>query len=195
MAKKAKVNKDYVEVDLSGVTASDRRRKAHIPEGSYEAKIVSAKGKKFSSGSKGVEWVVEVTTPGKGKGARFWYHNVLVNAEGQVAENSLWSFKGFLQAIEPKIKIPDSMVKVPVGKLVGRAVAIEVADDDYEGKLKSTIIDVFHPSLLEEEDEPESDDDDIEEEDEDELDLDDDEDDEDEEDEDDDEIDLEEDEL
>lgn len=189
--KKVKVTKEGVEVDLSGVTASDRRRKTRIPEGSYLGKVVGASGKKFGTGSRGVEWIFEVTTPGKGKGARFWYNNVLVNADGEVAENNLWAFKGVLQALEPKIKIPDSMVKVPLKKLVGKAVALEIADGEYEGKVRSEVIDVFHPSLLEEdedEDELEEEDDDLDDEDEDDLD-------EEEEDEDDDEIDLEEDEL
>lgn len=190
-AKKVKITKDAVEVNLSGVTASDRRRKKRIPEGTYNAKIVSATTKKFGTGSKGVEWVVEVTDDGKGKGARLWYNNVLIDKEGNVAENSLWSFRGFLQAIEPKVKIPDSMVKIPVGKLAGRAVAIEVVDgEDNEGNIRSEIADVFHPSLLDEEETDEVEDDEEDFEDEEDLDdLDE------EEEDDDDEVDLDEDEL
>jgi len=174
----AKVTKSAVEVDLTGVSASERRRKTVIPEGSYNAKIVSASGKKFGTGSRGVEWVVEVTDAGKGKGARFWYNNVLITKDGETAENSLWSFRGFLQAIDPIVKIPDRMVKIPLDKLVGRSVAIEVADgEDNEGKIRSEIVDVFNPSQMDDEDEVEEEDDDLEdeEEDDDEIDLDEDE--------------------
>lgn len=186
MAKAKVTSKSVVEVDLTGVSASERRRKTRIPEGTYNAKIVSATAKKFGTGSRGVEWVVEVTDDGKGKGARFWYNNVLVNAEGETAENSLWSFRGFLQAIEPKVKIPDRMVKINLSKLVGKAVAVEIADgEDNEGKIRSEIIDVFHPSQLEDDDEDlDEDEDELEEEDEEEEDE-----------EEDDEFDLDEDEL
>ncbi len=182
---KAKITKGAVEVDLTGVSASDRRRKTRIPEGSYNAKVVEASTKKFGTGSKGVVWVFEVTDDGKGKGARLWYNNVLINAEGEVADNSLWSFRGVLQALEPKVKIPDKMIKVPLGKLVNRTVAIEVIDGENDGVIRSEISDVFHPSLMDEDDdEDELDDEDDWEEEEDE-----------DEDEDDEEIDLDEDEL
>ena len=174
----AKVAKKSVEVDLTGVTASDRRRKPIIPEGTYNAKVVTAEGKKFASGSRGVEWVFEVTDSGKGKGARFWYNNVLVNADGDVAENSLWSFRGVLQALTPTPKIPDRMVKIQLDKMIGRTAALEIADGEYDGKVRSEIIDVFNQSQLDE-DEEESDDEGDEEEEteeeEDEFDLDEDE--------------------
>lgn len=182
---KAKVrSKDLIEVDLTGVSASDRRRKVVIPEGTYRAKVVSATGKKFSTGSRGAEWVFEITDKGKGKGARFWYNNVLVTADGDVAENNLWSFRGVLQALSPAIKIPDSMIKVPMKKMVGRTCALEIADgEDNEGKLRSEIIDVFNESLLDGEDEEDEmedevddfDEDEDEEEDDEEFDLDEDE--------------------
>lgn len=187
----AKITKAGVEVDLTGITASERRRKMVIPEGNYLAKIVKAETTKFSTNSRGVTWEVEVVTDGKGKGAHLWYNNVLVNADGSVADNSLWSFKGFLQAIEPRIKIPDRLIKIPVAKLAGRQVAIEVVDgEDDQGRPRSEIADVFHPDLLEE-DEDLDDLDDLDEEEDDEF-----EDEEEEDgDEDDDEFDLDEDEL
>ncbi len=184
---KAKVTKEAVEVDLTGVSASDRRRKTRIPEGSYLTKVIEAKTKKFQSGSKGVVWIFEVTDEGKAKGARLWYNNVLINADGETATESLWSFRGVLQALQPKVKIPDKMIKIPLAKMANRTVAVEVVDGEYEGKIRSEISDVFHPDLLEE-DEDELDDE-FEEDDEEEDDEEEDEDD------DDDEIDLDEDEL
>ncbi len=187
MAKKVKLSKDLVEVNLKGVTASDRRRKTHIPEGAYNAKVIEAKTKKFASDSKGVVWIFEITDEGKAKGARLWYNNVLINADGETATESLWSFRGVLQALKPGIKIGDSMLKIPLGKMKNRTVALEVVDGEYEGKIRSEISDVFNQKLLEE-DEDELDDDEFEEED-------DEEEDEEEEDDDEDEIDLDEDEL
>lgn len=160
MASKVKLSKDTIEIDLSGVQASDRRRKTRIPEGIYVAKVVSATGKKFGTGSQGVEWVFEITDAGKGKGARFWYNNVLKDSDGNTMENSLWSFRGVLQALSPAIKIPDRMMKVPLDRLPGRTVALEIADgEDNNGKLRSEIVDVFNESLIEDDDEADDDED------------------------------------
>ena len=193
MANKVKLSKDTIEIDLTGVTASDRRRKVVIPEGIYVAKVVSATGKKFGTGSQGVEWIFEITDAGKGKGARFWYNNTLKNADGETMESSLWSFRGVLQALSPAVKIPDRMMKVPLGKMPGRTVALEIADgEDDKGKPRSEIVDVFNEALIEDDDE-----DDVEDFDEaeDDDDLDSDVADEAEDDEEDDEFDLDEDEL
>lgn len=191
---KAKLTKDVVEVNLTGVEASDRRRKTHIPEGTYLAKVIEAKTKKFGSGSKGVVWTFEITDEGKGKGARLWYNNVLINADGETATESLWSFRGVLQALKPTVKIPDKMVKIPLAKMKDRVVALEVVDGEYEGKIRSEISDVFNPDLLEEEEEELEDEDEFEDEEDDEE-EDDEEDDEEDEEDDEDEIDLDEDEL
>lgn len=167
VAKKAKVTKEFLEIDLTGVEASERRRKKVIPEGIYHAKVVEVGPNKFNSGRKGVTWVFEVTDAGKGKGARFWENNTLVDTDGSVMENQLWTIRGVLQALEPRVKIPDKLMKIPFSKLVGRTVGIEVADgEDQEGRPRSEIIDIFHPSMIEDndteedEDEEESDDED-----------------------------------
>ncbi len=188
---KPKLIKGVVELDLTGVEASDRRRKTQIPEGTYNAKVAEAETHKFGSGSKGVVWVFEITDAGKAKGARLWYNNVLVTPDGETATDSLWSFRGVLQSFEPRVKIPDRMIKVNLAKMVGRAVALEVVDGEYEGKIRSEISDVFHPDLLDEEDDLEEEEDDLEEE-EDEEEEDEEEEDEEEDEE---EIDLDEDEL
>lgn len=153
MAKRPKITKSGLEIDLTGVEASERRRKQRIPEGVYHAKVREVGPHKFNTGSKGVQWVFEITDAGKGKGARFWYNNALVDADGEVMEQALWSLRGVLQALEPRIKIPDKMMKIPYDKVEGRTVALEIGDDEYEEKVRSTIIDVFHPSLIEDEDE------------------------------------------
>lgn len=195
MAKKPKITKSGLEVDLTGVEASERRRKRRIPEGNYRARVDKVYPAKFKTGSKGVTWEFVITDSGKGKGARFFYNNALIDPDGDVMENTLWSLRGVLQALDPKIKIPDKLMKIPFEKLTDRAVALEVADDeDNEGNIRSEIIDVFHPSLLEEEEDDVEDEDEEDEDWEEEADEEE-EDDEEEEEDDEDEFDLEEDEL
>jgi len=187
VAKKAKITKDLVEVSLKGVEAKERRTRLVIPEGTYNAQVVQAKTKKFTTGSKGVEWVFEITDSGRGKGARLYYNTVLIDADGEVATNNLWSFRGVLQALKPVVKISDSMMKIPMEKMLKRTCALEVVDGDYDGKIRSEISDVFNQKLMEE-DEDELEDDFEDEEEEDELEEEEEEDDEEE-------IDLDEDEL
>lgn len=155
-----KLTKTGLAIDLTGVEASERRRKKRIPEGNYTARVDKVYPKKFKSDNRGVVWEFVVTGGNpKGKGARFWYNNTLIDKDGEVMENTLWSLRGVLQALSPAIKIKDSMMNIPFDKLVDRTCALEIADDeDDEGTIRSTIIDVFAESLLEEEEEDEDED-------------------------------------
>lgn len=181
-------DKTTVVVNLSGVEA--RARKAvHIPEGNYKAKVVKAETfEAQSSGNPGVKWTYEIVE-GPYKGARFYNNTMLI-------ESSIWAFRGALQALEPKVNIKDSAMQIPLDKLTGRTCALEIVDGEYDNKIRSEINDVFHESLLEDEEEDEYEEDDEEEEEDDfEDEEDDDEEEEDDEDEDEDELDLDEDEL
>lgn len=205
-AKQARIKKgNVVEVNLKGVEAGKRKQR-NIPDGNYLAVVDRVETAVFKSGNKGVTWVFEIVESGKADGAPFWYHNVLVNEDGSTAENNLWAFRGVLQALDPKIKIPDSSLRVPLDKLQGRHVGVEIVmGEDQNGKPRSEINDVFHPEFLEDDedadeskdDEEEPDDEFEDEEDDDEEDEEEEEDDfeDDEDDEDEDEIDLDEDEL
>lgn len=194
------VGKDTVSVNLKGVEAG-RRRKRVIPEGDYHAKLVRAEGKKFSTGSRGVVWEFEVMSEdSKANGWHGYQNSVLIDADGEVMTNNLWSFRAVLQAFSPRIKIPDSLTEIPLKKLVGKTVALTVVDgtDDVD-RTRSEIYEVFNEDeLVEDEDEEdeEEEEDTLEDEDEDEEEDEEDSEEEEEEDEEDsDEVDLESDEL
>lgn len=183
-------DKGTVVVNLSGVEA--RKRKAvRLPEGNYRAKVVKAETFTSKQDNPGVRWVFEIVE-GEGKGARFYHNTMLV-------EQSIWAFRGVLQALTPAVKIKDSAMQIPLDKLVNRTCAIELVDGEYENKLRSEINDVFHESLLEDEAEEEEEeyeeDEDEDEYEEEEDESEDDEEEEDEDDEEDEEIDLDEDDL
>lgn len=185
---KVRIKGGVIQANLSGVEVSKKRM--NVPEGHYEAKITKADVVEFNSGKQGVTWVLELVEAGKYNGAPFWYHNVLINEDGSVAENSLWSFRGFLEAVEPRVSIPDRALKIPVEKLVGRHVVLDIVTGEYKGKPQSEINDVLHPDLMEEDDEGDDLDEDDEDYEDDDLDDEDEDEDEDEE-EDEDEVDLE----
>lgn len=174
-------SKTNVEVNLKGVEVGGRAPR--IDEGNYQATVVSAEaGKAKSSGNPLVLWKFAIVG-GKWDGTVLWHRTTLL-------PQSLWSFRQVLEAL--KVKVKDSTMSIPLERLHGRTCGIQVVDgDEYEGRIRSEIIDVFREDLLEEEaseeepfeDEPEveedtfedDEDDEEEEEWEDEVDLDDDE--------------------
>ena len=168
---------DTVVTNLKGVEGR-RRRRPHIPEGNYLAKVVEAEAGESAAGDDMVTWVFEITD-GDEAGQRFWYRNVLTT-------KALWNFRAVLEALGVKVK--DSAMNIPLNRLVGRTCALEIVDGEYKNKTISEINDVFPEALLEEdeededdvdfEDEDEEDEDDKDDEDEDENDEDEDEEDE-----------------
>ncbi len=134
-----------VDVNLKGVEAGGSAPR--IPEGSYRAKVQSAKaGKAKSTGNDLVLWKFEIIE-GPQSGVVIWDRTMLL-------DQSLWTFRRTLEAL--KIKVKDSTMTIPLERLVGKTCGIEVVDgDEFNGKIKSEINDVFREELLEEKDEPE----------------------------------------
>lgn len=126
------------------------------------AKVVLAETFTAKSGNDGIKWAFEVID-GKYKGAGPFYNNTMLQ------EESLWAVRGTLQAMKPAVKIPESGMKLDLKKYLGKTVAISVFDDEYEGRMRSAIDDVFNPDLLESGEDEEDEDVDDEEVDEDEA--------------------------
>ena len=59
-----------------------------------------------------------------------------------LGQNALWRFRTFLEAVGFK-KLKSGINQVPLDKLPGRQFAGTVADDEYNGKIKSQIQDFF----------------------------------------------------
>jgi hypothetical protein len=134
------VSKDTIAVNLTGVEAR-KRRTVHIPEGNYRAKVVEVKRFTSKSENPGITWTFELVE-GKFSGTRFWERTMLV-------DQSLWTFRGVLQALSPPVKIRDATMEFKLSALVGRTCALEIVDGEYEGKVRSEVNDVFSEELLE----------------------------------------------
>jgi len=181
-----RVDDSSVAINLKGVEGR-RARRARIDEGMYRARVHEATAGPSKAGDDMVTWIFEIVDHPKYEGQRFWYRTVLV-------PQALWNFRAVLEALGVKVK--DTTMNIPLGRLVDRTCGIEIVDGEFEGKTVSEINDIFPEALLEEEDEeeeeePDEDEDFEEEEDDDE----DEEEDEEEEDDDDWDIDLDEEEL
>lgn len=138
-----------VRVDFSGVESFQRPS-----EGEHVAKIVSAELKQSQGGNDMIVVAFEVTK-GQDKGSRVFENYPLV-------ENALWKLKGMLQAIGMKC---DGKVQLDLDKLIGKVCIISVADEEYDGKIRSRIQECRKLAAVADEDE---DNEDIEEEDKDE---------------------------
>lgn len=140
-------SKTAVSVNLKGVEAGGRAPR--IPEGNYLAKVVSATATEAkSSGNPLVLWKFGIVGT-KYEGTEIWHRTVLV-------PQSLWAFRQVLEALG--IKVKDSTMDIPLDRLAGRTCGIQVIDgDEYEGKIKSEVNDVFRKDLLESEGEDEED--------------------------------------
>ena len=112
-----------VRVDFTGVESFQRPS-----EGQHVVKIASAELKQSQGGNDMIVVAFEVTK-GQDKGARVYENYPL-------AENALWKLKGMLQAIGMKC---EGKVQLDLDKLIGKVCIVEVADDEYDGKVRSRV--------------------------------------------------------
>lgn len=112
-----------LRLDFTGVESFQRPS-----EGEHVAKIASADMKQSQGGNDMIVVAFEVTK-GQDKGARVFENYPLV-------DTALWKLKGMLQAIGLKC---DGKVQLDLDKLVGKVCIISVADDEYDGKVRSRI--------------------------------------------------------
>lgn len=123
-------------VDFSNVKESSGINPTHLEAGDYLAKIIK------------VEETMKDDVP-------MWnYHFQLVDRKATVypyycklQENQLWKLRNILVAAGKKV--PKAAVKVNPESIIGSTVGITLEDDEYEGKMKSTIAAVFPASELE----------------------------------------------
>jgi hypothetical protein len=196
LAKKKTKSKSY-SLDFSGVEKERRQRAKRIKEGDYILKITKVERKKNKKGDAYYfSWTMQVVEDAKGgkkyAGVPFWYTTSL-------KPDALFNLRNLVFAATDGKKnlAGKKAVKFNPQEFVGAKLAGTVEDDEYEGKIKSVVADVFPLSeLVEEEDEDEEDEEseDDDDSDDDDDDDEDDEEDDDEDDEDDDEEDDDEDE-
>lgn len=163
---------DFGDTDSRGGKKSERA--AHVPEGDYAVKVKAAKLDKSSEKeTPGIFVTYVITAPSK-------YKDKILRDRLWLSDGALWRVRQAWEAMG--VQVPSKKVKLDPKKIIGKECAVTVEDDEYEGKVRSNVVDTF---LLSDYEELQSaDDDDLDEEDEDEDEVDDEDEDEDEEDED-----------
>jgi len=162
-----------IKIDFSGVDKEIRSggRAAHVPEGDYLAKPVNAELRKSEkSGSRYISWRFQVVEPKKFKGKTLYDRTSL-------KPDALWNLRNLIHAAIGR-NIAGKILNFDPEAIYGKVLTITVEDDEYEGKIRSQIVD-YQPKKAygaKDEDEEDDDDDDEEEEEDDEEEEEDDED-------------------
>lgn len=119
-------------LDFTGVKDGGDFRPRRKREGDYFAHIVKVDDHKSKAGND--SWVFTIKVDGDARAAYAYY----VNTDD---EKQLWKARQLF--IAAGLKVGQARVKADPNKLVGKALGIALEDDEYEGKVKSTIAAVF----------------------------------------------------
>lgn len=132
-----------ISVDFSGVEVNKGGRADHIPEGDYLSEVVDCiqRTKKDDPSVKMLNWHLKIVEPAQFRGKSVYNNTVLV-------PESLWALRSFLVNMLGEDKVPQRSLEIPIEKIVKakKRVGITVADDEYNGKLKSKVVDTFSPN-------------------------------------------------
>ena len=104
-----------------------------LPEGDYHVKVAEAKQEESSSGNDMIVWDFEVVE-GKQKGGKLRDYTSL-------GANALWKLKGYLQAMN--FELPDSAFDLDLDDLKGEEVMARVEHEEYDGKNRARIVDLY----------------------------------------------------
>ena len=124
-------------VDFSGVKERGSFNTKHIPEGDYAAKIVKvedAESKKDGS----FQYIFTIKVDKFSQAAYPYYC--------KLQENQLWKLRNI--AVAAGLNVPKTRQKFDPNKVVGKSIGVTMADDEYEGKMKSVVDAVFPISEL-----------------------------------------------
>jgi len=130
MAKKSNV----VNVDFTGVSEGGGFR---IKPGDYAVKVKKVEHKISDKDKPYFNWELEVLN-GDAKGKKLFHTTSL-------QPQALFNLRNTLLAC--KMNVPKSKMSVDIKKLVGAIMGVTVDDDEYKGKVKSSVVDVFPISI------------------------------------------------
>lgn len=120
-------------VDLTNVKEGGNFRPKHKPEGDYKAKIVKADDHQPKDKSKAIGWVLTIQVEGDARSSYPYY----LSPEA----NQAWKIRQVMVAAGFPAK--SARIKFDPNKLVNRYVGVSLEDDEYEGRPKSTIGEMF----------------------------------------------------
>lgn len=124
-------------VDFSGVKDRGNFNPKQVEAGDYRAKVVKVEDGE-SKKDEQFQYVFTI------KLEKFSQHSYPYYCKLQ--ENQLWKLRNLLVAAG--LNVPKTKMKLDPNKVVGKTIGVTMEDDEYEGKMKSTIGAVFPASEL-----------------------------------------------
>jgi type IV secretory pathway VirB10-like protein len=129
-------------IDMTNVKEGGARfNKKRVEEGDYLARVTRVEDAAVKKGeNKGrFQWLFTISLE-KHPNAKYPYYC-------QLEENQLWKVRNLL--IAAGLNVPKKKLKLDPEKVVNKLIAVTMEDDEYEGKIQSTIGAIFPPSELE----------------------------------------------
>jgi len=103
----------------------------HVKEGDYRMRVVKVEDHISNSGNE--QWLFTLKREGDERASYPYYCGV--------DEKQAWKIRNFF--IAAGIQVPKKMVMVDPNKLVGKVVGAFLEDDEYEGRMRSKIAELF----------------------------------------------------
>ena len=132
-------------LDFSDVKDGSIFSTTHLEEGDYLAKIIQVEDRPAKDDED--MWVFAIQLQDR-KSAVYPFYCKLV-------ENQLWKLRNLLIAAGKSV--PKKRVAVDPNSIVGKTIGVTLEDDEYEGRLKSSIAAVFPASELADDADPDED--------------------------------------
>lgn len=123
-----------ITLDFSNVSEGSNFSPRRLPEGIYLATLAKVESKTSKAGN---PMLVYTIIPVEHPTAVYPYYIVL-------DEKQLWKFRALLLAAGKEV--PKRKVTVDPESIVGKQIMIDLEDDEWEGREKSTVAGVFKPS-------------------------------------------------
>lgn len=120
-------------VDLTNVKEGGNFRPRRKPEGDYKAKIVKADDHQSNDKTKPMGWVLTIQIEGDARSTYPYY----LSPEAKQA----WKVR--TACVACGLKAPQGRIKFDPNKLVNKSIGVALEDDEYEGRPKSVIADMF----------------------------------------------------
>lgn len=120
-------------VDLSNVKDGGNFRPRRKPAGDYVARIVKADDHQPNDKSKPMGWVLTIQVKGDARSTYAYY----LSPE----EKQAWKIR--TACVAAGLKVPVGRIRFDPNKLVNKEVGVELEDDEYNGREKSSIADMF----------------------------------------------------
>lgn len=140
-------------IDFSNVKERGNFNPKNIDAGDYAATITKVEATESKAGDPMWVFTIELDDVPR---ASYPHYCVLT-------DNQYWKIKALFTAAG--INVGQRKVKVDPNKLIGKSIGVGMEDDEYEGRLKSVIVEVFTPDELDPVDgDADAEDDDLEEE-------------------------------